>query len=696
MITIYSSEEAQRTILRRDMALEPEPPPALRAGLRRIFGEELTPAAAVDRILRDVRARGDAALLDWTRRIDGVALERLAVDPAEIRAAPAALPADLWDSLRLAAGRIRAFHALQPIHSWTTDTLGGRLGQRVTPLRRVGVYVPGGTAPLPSSLLMSAIPAQVAGVAEIVVATPPGRDGRVPPVILAAAAAVGVETIYTLGGAQAVAALAFGTASIPRVDKIVGPGNLFVTLAKRQVFGLVGIDGLNGPTETIVIADETANPAWVAADLLAQAEHDTLATAILLTPSRPLAEAVQAEVARQMEHLSRDGVIAAALAGQGGIVLTADLAEAAALADAFAPEHLCLATAEPAALVDSLRHAGGLFLGERSFEVLGDYVAGPSHTMPTGGTARFASPLNVLDFVRITSLIDLDARTTAELAPVAARLARAEALTAHANAADLRARNPLPNPLPRGEGANLPRSTEEGAPPRAMGEGRGESAPPHPMGEGRGEGVFPRPAGEGWGEGVPPHPMGEGRGKGVFPRPAGEGWGEGVPPRPVGEGWGEGVPPRPVGEGWGEGQVRPDILNMQPYTPILPFDVLSARLGRAPEDIVKLDANENPYGPSPRALAALAGGRYYHIYPDPEANALRDAISRYTGLPKERLLAGMGADELIDLVLRAVLAPGDAVIDCPPSFGMYPFSTAVNAGQYVAVPRRDDFSLDVA
>ena len=442
MINIYKVGQAQQTILRRDRALEPEVTPAMRARMAAIFGEELTPAAAVARILDDVRARGDAALFEWTQRIDGVALARLDVHPADIRAAAGSLPADLRDALRLAANRIRAFHALQPVQSWTTTTLGGRLGQRVAPLRRVGVYVPGGSAPLPSSLLMSAIPAQVAGVTEIGVVTPPGRDGRVPPVILAAAEAIGLTTVYTLGGAQAVAALAFGTATIPRVDKIVGPGNLFVTLAKRQVFGLVGIDGLAGPTETVVIADETADPAWVAADLLAQSEHDPLATAILLTPSRPLAEAVQREVARQVEALSRDDIIAAALAGQGGIVVTADLAEAAALADAFAPEHLCLATAEPRALADAIANAGGLFLGERSFEVLGDYVAGPSHTMPTGGTARFASPLNVLDFVRITSLIELDAATTAALAPAAARLARAEALTAHAAAAEQRMERP--------------------------------------------------------------------------------------------------------------------------------------------------------------------------------------------------------------------------------------------------------------
>ena len=439
MIAIYSVEEAKETILRRERGGEPEVTPAMRARLAAIFGEAIEPAAAVARILSDVRARGDAALLEWTQRIDGAALPRLDVAVADIRAAADALPGELRDALRLAAERVRAFHALQPIQSWTTDTLGGRLGQRVTPLRRVGVYVPGGSAPLPSSLLMSAIPAQVAGVAEIVVVTPPGRDGRVPPVILAAAEAVGLTTIYTLGGAQAIGALAYGTATIPRVDKIVGPGNLFVTLAKQQVFGLLGIDGLAGPTETVVIADETANPAWVAADLLAQAEHDPLATAILLMPSRPLAEGVRREVARQLEGLSRDDIIITALAGQGGIVLTADLAEAAALADAFAPEHLCLATAEPRAMADTIRNTGGLFLGERSFEVLGDYVAGPSHTMPTGGTARFASPLNVLDFVRITSLIELDAPTAAALAPTAARLARAEALTAHAAAAERRA-----------------------------------------------------------------------------------------------------------------------------------------------------------------------------------------------------------------------------------------------------------------
>jgi histidinol dehydrogenase len=282
---------------------------------------------------------------------------------------------------------------------------------------------------------MSVIPAQVAGVPEIVVATPPRQDGSVPDVILAAAHIVGIETIYTLGGAQAVAGLAYGTQTIPRVDKIVGAGNLFVTLAKRALYGQVGIDGLYGPTETMVIADDTADPVWVAADLLAQAEHDLLASAILLTPSDGLAQAVQAAVAQQIEMLSRAEIIALSLANQGGIVLCDDLSQAAALANDFAPEHLCIIADDASGLAQHIDNAGGIFLGERSFEVLGDYVAGPSHIMPTGRSARFSSPLNVLDFVKITSIIELDEPTSAELSPVAARIAQAEGLTAHAQAA---------------------------------------------------------------------------------------------------------------------------------------------------------------------------------------------------------------------------------------------------------------------
>jgi histidinol dehydrogenase len=436
MIQIYAVDEAKKGILRREQALRPAVPPSLQASLNGMFGQGSTPDTAVSHIIDDVARRGDEALREWTRRLDGAELDSFVVDKGEIETAVSRIATELADALRLAAERIRQFHSYQPLPNWETDRMGGRLGQRVTPINRVGVYVPGGTAPLPSSLLMSVIPAQVAGVPQIVVATPPGRDGgAVPDVILAAAHIAGIDTIYTLGGAQAIAALALGTDSISRVDKIVGAGNLFVTLAKKQLYGIVGIDGLYGPTETVVVADETADPAWVTADMLAQAEHDVLATAILFTPSRLLAEQVQAEIGQQMEQLSRSEITAVSLANQGGIVVTTDIDEACQLASDFAAEHTCIATADPDALIAKIPNAGGLFVGERSFEVLGDYVAGPSHIMPTGGTARFASPLNVADFVKISSIIRLDDETSRELSQAAALIAEAEQLTAHANAA---------------------------------------------------------------------------------------------------------------------------------------------------------------------------------------------------------------------------------------------------------------------
>jgi histidinol dehydrogenase len=317
--------------------------------------------------------------------------------------------------------------------------MGGQLGQKLVPLERVGVYVPGGTAPLPSSLLMAAVPARVAGVDEVIACTPADKQtGHVSNIMLAAAHIAGINRLFTVGGALAVGALAYGTESIPRVDKIVGAGGLFTTAAKRQVFGVVGLDGIYGPTETVVVADDPADPAWVAADLLAQAEHDVLATAILLTPSRDLAEKVQVEVARQLETLSRAETAATALAGQGGAVITPDLETAIQLADAFAPEHLCLSVEEPERWAEKIRNAGGIFLGEHSFEVLGDYVAGPSHIMPTGGTARFKGPVNVLDFVKVVNIIGLDGETAAGLCPSAKRIADAESLTAHGAAAGQR------------------------------------------------------------------------------------------------------------------------------------------------------------------------------------------------------------------------------------------------------------------
>lgn len=434
LLKIYDIETAQRTILKRvPLAVMDFPPPVLER-TEKLFGRGVTPPQAVARILASVQAEGDAALRRWSREIDQVELADLQVAPAELKQAYRSLPEDLRQALEAAADRIRRFHQLQPQLDWTTGSLGGTLGQRVIPLESAGVYVPGGSAPLPSSLLMSVIPAQVAGVSRVIVCTPP----RPQPVILAAAYICGVDEVYQIGGAQAIAAMAFGTQSVPRVDKIVGAGNLFVTLAKQQVYGMVGLDGLAGPTETLIIADQTARPDWLAADLLAQAEHDVLASAILLTPERRLAEAVQAAAARQIERLSRAEIIAQSLSNRSGIVLTPDLGAAVELANQYAPEHLCLSVAEPQALAGRIRSAGGVFLGEFSCEVLGDYIAGPSHVMPTGGTARFASPLNVMDFVKITSLVALDARTSRELSVWAGRLARAEGLTAHAAAADFR------------------------------------------------------------------------------------------------------------------------------------------------------------------------------------------------------------------------------------------------------------------
>ncbi len=439
MLPILPLPTAQQTILQRPPLNLLDFPPALLGRTEQLFGTGITPPQAVAQILETVHREGDTALRRWSHLLDRAAPAEIRVNPARLREAFENLPPALAHALQTAAERIRTFHRLQPLPNWTTTALGGTLGQRAVPVDRAGIYVPGGSAPLPSSLLMAVIPAQVAGVKQIIVCTPPNPH----PAILAAAHLCGIGDVFEVGGAQAIAAMTFGTETIPKVDKIAGAGNIFVTLAKQQVYGTVGIDGLYGPTETVVIADSTANPAWVAADLLAQAEHDPLASAILLTPDRPFAEAVQVEVGKQMENLSRSeqsriAIIAQSLSGRGGIVLVPDLDTAAEVANAYAPEHLCLAVENPQALAGKLRHAGGLFIGERSFEVLGDYVAGPSHVMPTGGTARFASPLNVMDFVKIVSLIELDAAASQTLSPLAAEIAQIEGLTAHANAAQLR------------------------------------------------------------------------------------------------------------------------------------------------------------------------------------------------------------------------------------------------------------------
>jgi len=439
MLSIITPETARQTILRRVPLGDEEVPDSVLDRLELIFGERITPQAAVNHILHDIRTQGDKALHAWTEKLDGKTPDIFRVPGSALRAALDSISAEQRAALELSAKRIETFYKKQPLTSWITQDMGGVMGQLIRPIKRVGLYIPGGTAPLPSSVLMSAVPAKVAGVKEIVLAVPPQRGtGQIAPIILAAAALVGVDEVYTMGGAQAIGALAYGTETIPAVDKIFGPGNLFVTLAKKQVFGTVGIDGLAGPTETVVIADDSANPAWVASDLLAQAEHDVLASAILLTPSRQLAEAVQVEVSRQMETLPRAEIVAQSLQNKSGIVLTKDLDEAVALSNAYGPEHLCLSVRDPWAWSSKVNAAGGIFMGEYSFEVLGDYVAGPSHVMPTSGTARYASPLNVFDFIKIISLIGVDESTGRELSKAAAVIARAEGLEAHARSADQR------------------------------------------------------------------------------------------------------------------------------------------------------------------------------------------------------------------------------------------------------------------
>jgi histidinol dehydrogenase len=448
MLKILELEAAIDTLLKRVPLDEVVVTDAMRKRTIAAFGEDLMPEQAVRRILRDVRARGDAAVIEWTKKLDGVDLPTAAlqVSDEDIATAYDLVDSETVAALERAADRITSFHARIPAQSWMETQMGGLLGQLIQPLGRVGVYVPGGAAPLASSLLMSALVARQAGVEEIIVCTPPSRTHRnaagfpVPhPVVLVAADIAGVDAVYAVGGAQAIGAMTYGTDTIDRVDKICGPGNLFVTLAKRDVYGTVGIDALPGPTETVIVADDSARPEWVAADMLAQAEH-TGGTSLLLTPSRALAEKVDRhlqDLTAELPEPNRSDV-RESFEHRSGAVITESLFEAVAIGDEFAPEHFCLSVRDPWSWVGRIRNAGGLFVGEHSFEVLGDYIAGPSHIMPTGGTARFTSPCNVLDFLRVTNVVALDAETARQLSPIAVQLAKAEGLYGHALAAQLR------------------------------------------------------------------------------------------------------------------------------------------------------------------------------------------------------------------------------------------------------------------
>jgi len=388
-------------------------------------------------IIADVRARRDAAVLDYARRLDRSTAKtpgELSIALDEARAALSELPREQRQALQDAHDRVRAFHERQLQSSWDyREADGTRLGQRVTPLERVGLYVPGGKAAYPSSVLMNAVPAKVAGVREIVMVSP-----NPSPMVLAAAALAGVDAILALGGAHAVAALAYGTQSVPRVDKIVGPGNVYVAEAKRQVFGQVGIDMIAGPSEILVISDGSAPADWIAMDLFSQAEHDEAAQAMLLSPDRAHLDAVEASIQRLLPELPRRQVIAASLEGRGALIQTRDLGEACAIANRIAPEHLELCVRDPEALLGSLRNAGAIFLGQYSSEALGDYCAGPNHVLPTAGSARFSSPLGVYDFQKRTSLIEVSRAAADRLGRIAATLAEGEGLGAHARSARMR------------------------------------------------------------------------------------------------------------------------------------------------------------------------------------------------------------------------------------------------------------------
>ena len=419
--------------------------PNFDAELKALLALEAEQDASIERtvldILADIRQRGDAALLEFTRKFDRLEVHdahQLELPRAELEQALASLSQEQRAALETAAQRIRSFHERQRVEGWTyTEADGTVLGQRVTPLDRVGLYVPGGKAAYPSSVLMNAIPAKVAGVSELIMVVPtPGGERN--PLVLAAAAIAGVDRVFTIGGAQAVGALAYGTATVPQVDKIVGPGNAYVANAKRHVFGTVGIDMIAGPSEILIIADGTTPPDWVAMDLFSQAEHDELAQSILICPDAAYLDAVSESIDRLLPQMPRADVIRTSLTDRGALILVKDLAEACAISNRIAPEHLELSVADPQALVPQIRHAGAIFMGAYSSESLGDYCAGPNHVLPTSGSARFSSPLGVYDFQKRSSLIHVSQAGAQTLGRVASSLAEGEGLTAHARSADFR------------------------------------------------------------------------------------------------------------------------------------------------------------------------------------------------------------------------------------------------------------------
>lgn len=598
---------------------------------------------AVSAILADVQARGDEALMDYTRRFDRLDVHEAAglrLSQAELQAALDGLPAAERQALERAAERIRRYHEHQRTSSWMyTEADGTRLGQRVLPLDRVGLYVPGGKAAYPSSVLMNAIPAQVAGVKELVMVVPT-PDGVRNPAVLAAACLAGIQEVYTIGGAQAVAALAYGTRSIRPVDKIVGPGNAYVAEAKRRVFGTVGIDMIAGPSEILVVSDGSVPADWVAVDLFSQAEHDEMAQAILISPDAAFLDAVAEAIARLLPGQPRRAVIGKSLADRGALIHVRSMQEAAELVNRVAPEHLELAVRDVDGLLADIRHAGAIFMGRWGCEALGDYCAGPSHVLPTMRTPRFSSPLGVYDFQKRSSLIEPSATGADHLAKVAATLARAEGLEAHAQSAECRL---------GGDGGN------------AVAAGQGETARQQTASEASVSGNF-----------VAGH--------------AATGAGQVASGGDVGPAAAGTVSPAQIAARV-ERHVRPDVQRMAAY------HVADAT------DAIKLDAMENPWrlpgalqAELAQRLAALAINRY------PSGNtytALKQAIARHDGLDGiDGLVLGNGSDELISLLCQLVAQPGATIMAPAPSFVMYEMGARLAGVGFVPVPLRPDFSLD--
>lgn len=433
---IKGVQNAENVLVRIDPLDLDSLPESILARTEEAFGKGVTPLQSVNQMLDDVRKDGDSAVLRYAKLLDGSDLEEFSVTKKQMTQARDSISKELRESLELAAERIRNFHQSTMPDQWVDRNQG--LGELIRPLERVGLYAPGGSAAYPSTVLMTAVPAKVAGVREVILCTPPQRGESLNPAVIVAAEIAGVDNLYQVGGVPAIAAMAFGTKSVPKVDKICGPGNIFVSYAKKLVQGSVDIDGVFGPTETIVLADESANASFCAADLIAQAEHDPLATAILITNSQRLIAETEAEVDRMLATQARGDVAKAALDRQGKVVLVDSLEEAVDLVNRIAPEHLCLLLDDPWSWVDKIKHAGGLFLGEYSPEVMGDYIAGPSHVMPTGGTARFGSALSVHHFLRTMPVVGLTPTEFQKLGTAAVHIADAEGLSGHASAIQVR------------------------------------------------------------------------------------------------------------------------------------------------------------------------------------------------------------------------------------------------------------------